>query len=138
MGIRGSVGRCGGNDALDVQVVQTLLNRLPLEPASPVIVSGYCDQQTVFLIDQLQERIMSLPFATGLVAPNSATWYALNQQSGPAGARNQYFEETITALQSELLNFAERFIKDADVRAAYVQKAQEASREILQAVDEGA
>lgn len=138
MGIRGSVGRNGVNDALDVQIVQTLLNRLPLEPASPASVTGYCDDQTVFLIDQLQERLMNLPLATGLVAPNSGTWYALNKQSGPAGARSLHFEETVTALQSEMLNFAQRFIKDADVRAAYVQKAEDASRELLQAVDEGA
>ena len=137
MGLRGSVGRGGMNEFLDVSLVQSLLSRIDMGPVANAPVTGICDDQTVFLIERLQVYMMQMPMPTGLVTPSGSTWFALNKQSGPSTSRSPYLEETVAALRSELLNFAERFIKDKSIRLDYISKAEDAARELLQAVEEG-
>lgn len=43
--------------------------------------------------------------------------------------RNRHFETELSLLESEALNFATRFIKDAKVRASYIQQTQRLTRE---------
>jgi hypothetical protein len=138
MQIRNSVGESGRNDPLDVRTVQNLLskNADQLVPANPVYATGLCDNQTIFLIKLFQERVVGLEHPTGLVFPHSRTWFALNGQSGPISLATDP-ETALDALQSEFVNFAERFIKDERVRANYVAEAKKFSEEILDDYSQG-
>jgi hypothetical protein len=132
MQIQNSVGESGENDPLDVSTVQGLLsqNADQLAPAAPVDATGVCDDQTIFLIKLFQDRVVGLEHPIGTVFPNSRTWFALNGQSGPRSLESDP-ETALDALQSEFVNFGQRFIKDERVRANYVDEAKKFSEEIL-------
>lgn len=140
MSIQTAVGRNSPNQPADVRTVQVLLGQngnylIPLQPVQP---TGVCDAQTIASIETFQRRAMSMPVPTGIVAPDSPTWYALNGQSGPSSSMNPVLEEALRALESEAVNFAQRFIQDSRVRANYVAQATRASEEILAQVQQGA
>ena len=72
-----SVGRGGVNKPGDVFVIQSLLNdRLP-RPHSDVPVTGKEDIGTELAIEAYQAVVMHMLPPTGIVEPNSATYYAL-------------------------------------------------------------
>jgi hypothetical protein len=116
--IRHSVGQLAQNDPEDVKTVQTLLNSnaAQLTPAAMVKPTGICDKQTIYLITLFQERVVGMENPTGQVVPNGRTWYALNGQSGPASL-DLDAEMAVDALNSQFLDFAQRFIQDDGVRA---------------------
>ncbi len=75
--ILASVGRGGVNRPGDVFVVQGLLNdRLP-RPHSPVPQNGVADPGLFLAIEAYQAVMMSMIPPSGIVEPNSATYYAL-------------------------------------------------------------
>ncbi|HYZ24856.1 MAG TPA: glucosaminidase domain-containing protein [Rhodopila sp.] len=75
--IMASVGRNGTNAPGDVFVIQSLLNeRLP-KPHSPVPVTGIADVGTTLAIQAYQAVVLNMTPPTGLVEPNSPTYYAL-------------------------------------------------------------
>jgi hypothetical protein len=80
---------------------------------------------------------MGMTQPTGRVEPDSPTWYALNRQSGPSKSLDPILEEAIRASEAEAIAFAERFIKDAQVRANYVEQAKRFSKEVLKEVEAG-
>jgi hypothetical protein len=139
MDIHASVGKDAANNQSDVRVIQLLLqqNMASLVPAAPAGVSGTCDSQTVFLIEQFQRRVMQMDTPNGRVDPNSPTLFGLNGQSGPAVATDPILQLALDSLRTEFLNFAQRFIQDKDVRAEYVAKAEEASEDVLKRVKAG-
>jgi hypothetical protein len=132
MVIRHSVGQLAQNDPEDVKTVQTLLNSnaSQLTPAAMVKATGICDKQTIYLITLFQERVVGMENPTGQVVPNGRTWYALNGQSGPASLDLDP-EMAVDALNSQFLDFAQRFIQDDGVRANYLEQAKKFSQEIL-------
>jgi hypothetical protein len=132
MQLLNAVGQSAKNNMVDVKIVQDLLsqNMLQLVPARSVESNGVCDDQTIYLIKLFQERVVGLQYPTGVVFPQSPTWFALNGQSGP-GAKELDPETVVDALQSDFVNFAQRFIKDNRVRENYVAEAKEFSQEIL-------
>ncbi len=72
-----SVGREGANSPKDVFVIQSLLNeRLP-QPHSPVPVTGVADIGTVLAIEAYQAVVEKMIPPTGVVEPNSRTYYDL-------------------------------------------------------------
>ena len=75
MGIQASVGRAGFNLPIDVQIVQGLLqqNLKWLGLVVPVRITGVCDNQTIYLIESFQTRVMNISDPTGRVDPNSQT-----------------------------------------------------------------
>src|SRR5579875_1274300 len=123
----------------DVRAVQSLLkmNGALLTPSAPASISGVCDGQTIFLIEQFQKRVMNMPNPSGRVDPGSSTLYGLDGQSGPAEPRDKFLKEALDLFYREVANFAMRFIPDAAVREEYVSKAMEAAGEILQEVSDG-
>lgn len=139
MDVQASVGRDATNSFPDVQAVQLLLkqNLRLLGPVLPVPVSGICDPATISLIETFQLNVMHMNPPTGRVDPSSPTLYGLNGQSGPAKPVDPKLQLTLDALRTEFTNFAQRFIQDKDVRAEYMAKAEQASKEILDAVKNG-
>jgi hypothetical protein len=111
-----------------VKTVQTLLNSnaAQLTPAAMVKPTGICDKQTIYLITLFQERVVGMENPTGQVVPNGRTWYALNGQSGPASL-DLDTEMAVDALNSQFLDFAQRFIQDDGVRANYLEQAKKSS-----------
>jgi hypothetical protein len=72
-----SVGRDAENKPGDVFVIQSLLNdRLP-RPHSDVPVNGQADIGTELAIEAYQAVVMHMLPPTGIVEPNSETYYAL-------------------------------------------------------------
>ena len=138
MPIEEPVGRNAPNNMEDVQTVQELLrhNSAFLIPARPPVVSGICDQATIAYLELFQKRVMGVQ-PTGRVEPNGVTWYALNGQSGPAGKQHAVLEESLRAAEAEAVAFAQRFIKDAHVRANYIAEAQKFSAETMAEVQAG-
>lgn len=136
MPLQRPVGRNGDNLPDDVRAVQQLLlSQGPeLGPVQTIRVSGNCDAQTIYLIEVFQRRVMHMAVPTGLVAPNSPTWHALNGSSGPASSVNPILDEAIRAMEAEFVSFAARFIQDSRVRANYVSQARALSAEILEKV----
>lgn len=136
MTLTDSVGERGKNNANDVRAVQSLLveNSDYLVPSRIPPPSGVCDAQTIALIKLFQERVVHLSPPSGLIAPQSPTWFALNRQSGPG---SDPLQSAISELESEFLNFAQRFIKDANVRANYLAEARRFSQELLDDVKAG-
>jgi hypothetical protein len=132
MPIRHSVGQLAQNDPGDVKIIQTLLNNnaSQLVPATMVSPTGSCDKQTIYLITLFQDRVVGMENPTGQVVPNGRTWFALNGQSGPASLDLDP-EMAVDALNSQFLNFAQRFIQDDGVRANYLTEAKKFSQEIL-------
>jgi hypothetical protein len=126
--IRHSLGQLAQNDPEDVKTVQTLLNSnaAQLTPAAMVKPTGICDKQTIYLITLFQERVVGMENPTGQVVPNGRTWYALNGQSSPASL-DLDTEMAVDALNSQFLDFAQRFIQDDGVRANYLEQAKKSS-----------
>jgi hypothetical protein len=136
--ITASVGRRGRNASQDVSLVQHLLrqNGHALVPAHLEMQPGRCDSQMIYLIELFQQRVVSMDPSTGLVEPNSRTWYALNGQSGPT-VQDAVLDEALLLLESTAINFSERFIQDARVRANYVAEARRFAEEIVAEVQSG-
>ena len=136
--ITGSVGRRGRNTPADVSVVQDLLraNRDALIPARLAFQPGRCDAAMENLIEIFQKNVVHLTPPTGLVEPDSRTWYALNKQSGPA-VGDSILDEALLLLESSSANFGERFIQDAGVRANYVAEARRFAEEVVADVQAG-
>ena len=134
----GSVGRRGRNSPADVRIVQDLLraNVDSLIPARLILQPGRCDAQMEILIDIFQQRVVGMNTPTGLVEPDSRTWYALNKQSG-AAVDNSILDEALLLVDSSAINFAERFIQDAGVRANYVAQVRKFAEEIVSEVKAG-
>ena len=136
MEIRGSVGRNAENSSGDVLLVQRLLAQSAslLIPARDDPPTGICTAQTVMLIELFQSRVLAMTAPSGRVEPRSQTWYALNRQCGDDTA---ILHQALLDLESEAVNFAQRFIKDDTVRANYVARAKTYSEDILQRVKDG-
>ncbi len=136
MTLTDTVGEKGRNNANDVRAVQALLGKNidSLVPSLPPPPSGVCDAQTISLIKLFQERVLHMQPPSGLVGPQSATWFALNGQSGPA---SDPLQSAISELDSQFINFAQRFIQDAGVRANYLAEAKRFSQDLLDQVKSG-
>ena len=130
MSLQFSVGPGQRNLLADVRQVQHLLN----ERANATVAgeTGILDQTTINALARFQERELGMRPPSGLVEPNSATWFALNGQSGPAGTTP--LDTAILAFESDAVAFAQRFIQDGRVRANYVREAQRFSEEIREEV----
>jgi len=84
--ISASVGRGGKNNTTDVTAIQNLLNQNigRLTPMAPVVVSGVIDDQTIYLIEEFQSRILLHSAPDGRVDPKGKTLAALNGESVPS------------------------------------------------------
>ena len=132
MEILNAVGQSAKNSAVDVRIVQNLLlqNITQLGPVRTIDANGLCDEQTVFLIKLFQQRVVGMENPNGLVFPQGETWFALNGLCAVVPADRDP-EVIVDTLESEFVNFAQRFIKDSRVRENYVAQAKEFCQEIL-------
>ncbi len=139
MDIREPVGRNARNNPSDVRTVQQLLikNGGSLIPLAPVMPSGFCDSPTISAIETFQRRVVGMQNPTGRVDPGDQTLNALNGVCAATTVTDKALDEALQALRNEALNFGQRFIQDAGVRADYVAKAEQVSQEILEMVQKG-
>jgi hypothetical protein len=137
--IGNSVGRRGRNLWADVNLVQQLLrdNHALLAPARIDMQPGQCNAAMEALIDTFQKKALGMAVPTGLVEPNSRTWFALNKASG-GSSDNTVLDNALLMLESEAVNFSVRFIGDASVRANYVAQATQFAEETVALVNSGA
>lgn len=78
IGLRGSVGRGGGNDRRDVRVVQERLNELMGPSRQPLTVDGLCGPKTREMIGDFQRNVLGFRWPDERVDPGGKTIRALN------------------------------------------------------------
>ncbi len=72
-------------DRTEVRLVQSLVNRHRPSPLMPISEDGLVGPKTIEAIREFQQRVVGMPFGSGVVEPGSATWNALsgNTPLGP-------------------------------------------------------
>lgn len=78
IGITGSVGKNGKNNAIDVATVQQRLNELMHPPRKPLVKDGICGSKTRAMIRDFQVSVCGFKWPDGRVDPIGKTILALN------------------------------------------------------------
>lgn len=99
--ISGSVGRNGQNRLEDVRTVQSLINKKRSAPLQPISVDGSSGSQTIAAIEEIQRRLVKLPWPDGRVDPLGKTWKTLIAEE-PANAPKTAEKTQSTGTQGNL------------------------------------
>lgn len=78
IGIVGSVGKNGTNNAPDVRAVQQRFNDLMHPPRVPLVVDGKCGRKTRAMIRDFQRSVLEFRWPDGRVDTNGKTIIAMN------------------------------------------------------------
>ena len=79
MQLKGSVGRKGINNSVDVQLVQTALNRAIRSPFRLLSVDRLAGPKTIGAIERFQKQVLRFSKPDGLIDSKGKTWMALSK-----------------------------------------------------------